>query len=245
MKLSTMLKKLSIPAVGLAVMTLGIVNTSLAAVAATFTVTLPEYNSSMWWYPSGGNVTFGKENIPFNLPSSGNNYWNSYYEPGGRGNSVIDYEIPVNIFGVTEVYTLLDTYWGRSGKSYASLTFNGSLGATYKIDLLGNYDIRDYNQNSFTNAASNVEEVFNNGRGQRLDMQSFILPEVFSNQTLESITLEDRGSGASFQRIFISGLTVESVPKSVPEHDGILGLLAVGALGVITRKWEKVKRTNN
>jgi hypothetical protein len=152
-----------------------------------------------------GNVVLG--GIPFSIPASGNNLWNSD-DVSGQWPHIL--EISAGIYGATDVYTLINTAWGQKGpNSWASIDFIGSGGATYHADLIGNVDIRDYNQHIWTNSINGTStiNVFDNGTGQRFDMQRFVLPQQFKTQTLNSIRLTDSG-GHEFQAIVLTGVTV-------------------------------------
>jgi hypothetical protein len=146
--------------------------------------------------------------------------WNAHVAAlaaGGDVGQTVSVTIPVNQFGVTDAYTLMSTYWGQGGPaSYVSLTFTATNGVAATVPLIGNSDIRDYNQFFWTNSLNNVTsiEVLNNGLGQRVDMQRFALPSAFANETLLSITITDTGA-RNFQRAFISGLTVQ-IPSPAP-----------------------------
>ena len=191
-------------------------------------------------YPTGNLILKG---IPFYIPTSGNNFWNSHYAGGPNPRTL---SIDVNIYGVTEVHTLMNTFWGQPGpNSYAYIIFYGSEGAEYRVDLIGNHHIRDYNECIWTNSidSPNTVEVFRYYYGiidnegcsewQRLDKQVFYLPEEFKHQTLTNILLVDNGAGPEnlpdLQRIFIAGLTV-GVPNyqinvQVTPEDGTGGVV--------------------
>lgn len=185
---------------------------------------------------NGSTLPFGNQNfagVPFAMQGSSdpNTNWAWYANIAANGGSATtSVTIPVGVFGVTDVYSLISTFWGRAGStSYASVTFNGSAGATYTYNLFGNSDVRDYNQNIFTNAINGTTtiEVFNNGSGQRVDRQQFVLPAAFASQTLDTITITDTGA-PQLQRVFLTGLTVESVPAPAGASLIGLGLLAAG-----------------
>lgn len=154
-------------------------------------------------FPSG-SVTLG--GVPFVIPEQGNNYWHSVVAVGPNPRSI---DIPVNRFGVSEVHTLINTYWGVPGPtSYASLEFFGSDGAYFLKELVGNEDIRDFNDFVFTNAINNTTTVNVVSVGpHRLDKQRIALPAAFHNQTLEMVKLNDFGTD-NVQRVFLAGITV-------------------------------------
>ncbi len=182
------------------------------------------YNSRLQdWLPEfgGGNVTLG--GVPFNIPSAGNNVWQSV-DPYSTGPNPRTLTIPVNVFGVDQVNTLINSWWGESVPgTEASIKFSGSAGASYTYNLDGGSDTRDYFAGGFANTinGSTTINVFDTGT-KRIDMQTFMLPQSFWTQTLTSIQLADNGSGwlGSYspveQREYLAGLTVHTAPVAPP-----------------------------
>jgi len=166
------------------------------------------------YFPGGpvGSVTLG--GIPFNILSNAAGFqaWNGYVASQGKDGTV-SLTIPVNIHGATDVYTLINTYWGASG-SYTALVFTGSGGATYTDHLFGGSDIRNWCCGGSINGTSTVN-VFTvhrspiNGAQGFLDMQHVVLPPVFATQTLTSIQVVDSGA-TGVQRTVLDGVTVLS-----------------------------------
>lgn len=201
---------------------------SLAAQALTYSpVALGTYNYNLQGidggFPSGSQTYFG---VPFSIPTTPPNIWHAVSAVGPNPRII---DIPVNIAAVAEVDTLINTFWGTPGTpgdpstSYAYLDFYGSLGAHYTYYLYGNYDIRDYNQNVYTNSinGTTTRNVVLLG-GHRLDMQTIALPPEFATQTLDDITLSDIGADG-FQRAFISGLSVGAAAIPLPSTLLLLG----------------------
>lgn len=159
-------------------------------------------------YPEGNNLILG--DVPFNIPTGGNNIWRA--ELIGSNPQMI--EIKVDAFGVSEIHTLINTWWGQPGpNSYASLEFFGSDGAYFKKDLIGNEDIRDYAQSIWTNNinGTTTTEVVriqpgSYGSHDRLDKQQIELPADFADEILETVRVNDNGA-TNFQRVFLSGVT--------------------------------------
>lgn len=182
-----------------------------------------------------GNQTFG--GVPFDMGGGPNlsDPW-AYYAhlDAGSGPGTVVEAFDINAFGVTNVYTLMSTFWGQPGpNSYISVTFNGSAGATATFNLVGNVDIRDYNFNptwTTTINGTTTTEVFNNGSGQRVDRQQFALPAAFASQTLTQMIITDTGQ-PNFQRMFMTGLTVEVVPAPAG-----LALLGMGLAAAARRR---------
>jgi hypothetical protein len=115
------------------------------------------------------------------------------------------------------------------------LLFTGTNEASYQFDLVGNSDIRDYNNDGWTNninGTTTINVVSLSGGQHRLDMQTITLPGSFLGQTLLSIDLVDNGPG--FQRTIPSGVTVGSSAVPLP---GTLGLLSSGRYGLMVAGW--------
>jgi VCBS repeat-containing protein len=178
------------------------------------------------YFPNGpvGQVALG--GVPFDITSNNAGFqaWNAWTAAGG-GNQEETITIPVGIFGVTAVDTLINTYWALPGpNSVASLVFTGSAGATYTLHLFGGSDIRGWNGTGGPINGISTVNVFSEPSGFTgnigvLDMQSIVLPPEFATQTLTTIQLVD--DGASFiQRTILDGVTVESVNPAVPDRAG-------------------------
>lgn len=192
---------------------------------ANFTWVAPETDpdgARGTYFPGGpvGSVTLG--GIPFNIRSNAAGFqaWNGY-EASGGGAGTVSITTPVNIYGATDVYTLINTYWGSSGPaSYTALVFTGSGGARYTDHLVGNSNIRGWccvgsiNGTSTTNVYSVAQSPINGAQGF-LDMQHIVLPPIFATQTLTSIKVVDSGA-TGVQRTVLDGVTVQSSPIITP-----------------------------
>jgi hypothetical protein len=113
--------------------------------------------------------------------------------------------------------------WGWAGPdAYLYITFTGSGGATETVPLVGDVRVRDYNNDGNTNTINNTStvQVWDNGLGQRLDRQEFLLPAAFSTQILTSVTITDtgnEGSGTNGSRAVLAALTVSTCHAYVAE----------------------------
>ncbi len=207
---------------------------SLAQAALTYTTVSYTYNGFNQErdpnYPQG-NVTLG--GIPFDIPvyPDNNNTWDSIN--GGSGTMVL--EIPLSIYGVEEVHTLINNSWGMTGGPYAWLEFWGSGGAYYKKDLYGNVDIRDWFDGEFTNSINNTTTTNVYSGDGRTDKQQITLPVDFEDEYLTLIKLTDVGSQDN-QRTFLYGVTVGANPVPLP---GGLLLLGSGLMGFIAYRRRK------
>jgi len=152
----------------------------------------------------------------------------------------------VNVYGATGVHTLINTWCGEPGPNcYAWLVFIGSDGAEYTKNLIGNVDIRDYNDDGFTNyingaTTTNVFWIPVNGysgRPGRLDEQSIALPSAFATQTLTTILLFDNGDSfgsVNIPHVILDGVTVSAIPE--PSTLVLLAAGAIGLLGYVRRR---------
>ena len=168
-------------------------------------------------YPTG-NQNFG--GIPFAIPIGPNNYWEGA-AAANFGSGTVSLTIPIGVPGVTSVFTLLNSMWGHAGpQAYLFVTFNGSNGATATQPLVGNVNVRDYNNDGNTNTINNTAtvQVWDNGLGQRLDRQEYILPAAFASQVLTSVTITDTGNqGQGNSRAVFSAITVSTCHAYVTE----------------------------
>lgn len=189
-------------------------------------------------YPEGAQNWGG---VPWDIVSGGNNTWYSRRVSGANPRQVT---IPINVSGVTNVYTLMNTWQGTTNQSlFVELAFTGSEGATFTTTFFGGVHIRDWFQGIYTNNVTSPDttaNVFsinvgpNGGTGtSRLDMQRIDLPAVFASQTLTSMTIRDFGAdpqGTFGQRSFLYGLTV-----AIPSPSGA-ALLGLGGLVAVRRR---------
>ena len=221
--------------------------TSTAALASTYTtVNLPTLNTNITTYDDGSaydplftgsstNHTLG--GIPFTLQSgNGNNAFIGALD----GTSSLD--MPVDINDATTIYTLINTGWGEYGSDVGSLTFTGSGGASYTVQLVEGNNVRDHFYGAFVNTTSDPstkEAVWgiNTPGNAHLDMQAFKLPSQFYGQTLTDIVFNTFG-GYPQGDPFIVGATVASGPVSATPLPGSLSLMlpALGLMGIMLRR---------
>jgi hypothetical protein len=175
------------------------------------------YQPTSAGYPEGP-VTLG--GIPFNIQTAGgNNAWNAEAVAGPYPHVL---SIPLNIYGATNAYTLINTFYGTPGPaSYVTLEFFGTGGAYYRKDLIGGVDVRDHFNAFWTNTINNTTtvNVYSSGGGflseSRLDMQILDLPSTFQNQYLTEFRLTSTG-GVLISDASIQGLTVQTTAVPAP-----------------------------
>lgn len=212
------------------------------AIAGTFTaLTLPTLTSDIrtWTDGSAYNPLFPSSSptfagVPFQFQSDINN--NTIFFGGTLANPAADtLDIPVNQYGVGTVYTLINTAYGSLGADVGSITFNGTGGLTYTVELVEGVNVRDHFYGGFVNTISDpsaTEAVFgvSTPGNAHFDMQTFTLPSQFSTATLTDIeffSVTDESGG----KPFLAAATVLAVPE--PATYGMLfGLGAATLAGV-------------
>ncbi len=175
-----------------------------------------------------GDVTLG--GVPFSIPNTQLNGWSSgdgKGESGGNDGTWV-LNIDVDKFGVSDVYTLINTFWGTTSGGRMSVEFFGSDGAYLKKELVGGSDTRDWNLYSAfpttinNTTTTNVVSIPNgrDGNPDVMDMQHFVLPDDFKDETLASVRITDnRTTGVHSGLLW--GITVKAVNEEcdVPVSD--------------------------
>jgi hypothetical protein len=149
------------------------------------------------------------QNVPFLMPAGPKRFWRGSVA-SDNGARPVSLTIPVNRASVSTAYFLLNTEWGQPGpQNYLALEFNGDHLARFEKKLVGGVDVRDYHNGTWLNTINETttRSVFDNGRGERIDLVEVPLPAEFQGRTLESITLRDTGR-PNFERAILWAVTV-------------------------------------
>ena len=64
--------------------------------------------------------------------------------------------ISVGVYGVTDVYTLINGFAPTANQTGATVTFTGSAGATQTFTLVNGTDVRDFYQGNFANTINAI-----------------------------------------------------------------------------------------
>jgi hypothetical protein len=246
-------------AISLGTVVLGFASSAMAAGGFT-TLTLPTLTADIrtWTdgsaynplFPASGTIVQPLGGVPFQLQTDAND--NTVFYGGNLQSPTPDsLTIPVGVFGVTKAYTLINTAFGALGANVGSVTFDGSAGDIFTVDLIEGSNVRDHYNGSFVNTTSDpttLEAVFGDPSPghAHLDMQTFTLPSNFAAETLTDIVFNSSGDGNPGDgKPFIAGATVFSGPSAVPENGQycfFLGLLAVGAFKFCVSRREATAR---
>ena len=186
-----------------------------------------------------GEQTFN--GVKFNLRSeNGKEAWQY------TGNKSGTLKVTANLYGVTEVHTLINSMWGSKGSNLGSISFVGKQ-ETYKVDLIAGVLVRDHynNPSGFTDElsaldrtdlASYVREAVPcsaNKGNVRLDMQTFVLPASFATDMLVSIDFTFKDLGNPDGRPFLAGVSANSTnPVPIPAAAWLLGSGLLGLIGL-------------
>jgi hypothetical protein len=166
------------------------------------------------WF--NGTHTLG--GIPFQLQTDAdgdNVFWGTDLNLANYvGPSSLTLTLTTNLYGATEIYTLINTAWGSAGSNVGSVSFNASNGDSYTVQLVEGVNVRDHYNGSFVNTVSSTS-VTKNVIGSdtlgtaHLDMQRFTLPASFATETLTGIVFTSSG-GATTGLPFLAGLTAKA-----------------------------------
>jgi hypothetical protein len=134
-----------------------------------------------------------------------------------------------NVVAPAAVYTLINSAFGAFGATNATIEFVGANGANAVFNIVQGDNIRDHINNVFNNVAVNV--VPTEFGADRLDRQTFVLPNDFAADTLTKIVFTAVDSGNPQGQAFLAAVTV----ATVPEPHSLL-LLSTCALGILSAR---------
>ncbi len=215
-----------------------------AGMAASVSVDLSSVANGSWCN-AGGLVMFGCSSLPtglqtyngesFNIAGGNGSPYNAWFSSVAAGNArgTTSVTIQANVTNATSVKTLMNTFWGQSGTSYDTITFNGSKGS-FSESLTGNNSLRDYNNWVWTNSISQPTTVAWTDTNQRFDEQTFSLGN-YAGENLTSVTITDWGN-EYFSRAFLAALTVDTAGTTsgatVTPEPSYLAFVGASLLGV-------------
>ncbi|NBP58248.1 LamG domain-containing protein, partial [bacterium] len=111
-----------------------------------------------WLADDGFNVPSGSLDlggVPFFIGSGGTG-WTADRHPGANPRTC---NVPVNFNGCSEIFFLLNTFFGSFGTPLAEIKLFFSDGTQLSKSLQGNVDIRDYTEGFYTNTINNTTTV--------------------------------------------------------------------------------------
>jgi hypothetical protein len=210
----------------------GLFAAATAAGAQTYTtLELPALNTDIRTWSDGGayvpliGTTQTWNGVPFALTADASGHTAFL-------NGVLD--IPVDVFGVTKAYTIINSAYGSYGAYNGSVEFFGETGY-FKVDLVQGVNVRDHYNGWYNNVIDGVNAVpaFSSSGGARLDQQIYLLPASFADEKLVSIRFTGLDSGGI---PFIAAATVAAVPEPATAVLFALGALALAATEVRRRR---------
>jgi hypothetical protein len=165
--------------------------------------------------------------------------------PGGNSS----FTITTSISRATTVYTLMNSAWGQSGANVGSIEFVGSGGENIAFQIVEGTNIRDHFNGGFNNSASNIvvnpflNGVQNANGPDRLDMQTFVLPASFANDTLTQIIFNGSNAGEPQGQPFLAAATVETAaPVTAAPEPSTIALLGTAGVPFAGYYWRRRKQ---
>ena len=171
--------------------------------SSKFNFNLSTYNTSNFANFASGSQTF--DSIPFYFYPWAKtlNGWNATFD---SSNNPIVLKLLTSGKRISALDLVANTYWGNPTTSLLKVQF-WSLGKiVFQKELIGNIDIRDYEETVWTNVINNTSTVnIWSSNIIRLDKIKIQLPQKFN---VDSILVVDNG-GQALQRVFVMAATVE------------------------------------
>jgi hypothetical protein len=205
-------------------------------ISALVNADVTTYSSGDLYPQNGGPLTVG--GVGFNLATIGPDSHTAVIQ---TSDTVASVTIPVGEFGITTVYTLINSIFGIDDSHIGTLEFfrSGSL-TPFTYDLFEGTNVRDHFQDGFVNTVSDptvVSQVYTgHGNEVRFDRQTINLPVDFSSDTLVSVVLTNLNVGfAGAGQPFLAAITTSTDASTVPVPAALplfaSGLAALAILG--------------
>ncbi len=132
--------------------------------------------------------------------------------------------VPVGVFGVAEVYTLINSTRGIFGQSNGRVEIHGSGGLIQTMMLTQGTNIRDHFNGNFNNIANGLNGSISYTSGVRFDQQKIVLNSAFHTATLTEIRFIGENNAGNNGTPMLQSLTVNVVPE--PATMTALGAMA-------------------
>lgn len=120
--------------------------------------------------------------------------------------------VPINLFGIHEVYTIINTGYGVFGQGNGQVEVHGSGGLLQTVPLTQGNNIRDHYNGNYVNVAPNVNGTIYYGSGVRFDQQKIVLNPAFHSAILTEIRFVGQNNGGFNGRPFLQSLTLVQGP---------------------------------
>lgn len=142
--------------------------------------------------------------------------------------------ITINEFGISEVYTLINSTQGVTGQLNGRIEIVGSGGLLQTVFLTQGDNIRDHFNGSWNNNAPNLNGSLSYQTGVRFDQQKIVLDTAFHTATLTEIRFIGENNFGGNGSPMLQSLTLEAVPEP-----GTMIALATGVTLLLRRKVKK------
>jgi hypothetical protein len=170
-----------------------------------------------------------------------------FVQVSGNATTELQFASGLTLAANPVVDALVNTAFGEAGSVNANFTFTNNLGQEAAFSLVGNQTVRDYNESLFTNSLqgfnsdTSLGQVtamnwWNDGNsGQRLDVQSFVLPSSWSGTNLVNLSIND--PNAVGDNILLSAVDVSTLAPLPEPAVGVLVFVGLAAVYVVRKIW--------
>lgn len=172
--------------------------------------------------PSGGTVTVGGIDHQLAVTTSNRTGSMSFVNETRT--------VPINVFGVSEVYTLINSTVGAFGQLNGQVEVHGSGGLVQTLTLIQGDNIRDHFNGNFNNVAPNLNSSLAYPTGVRFDQQRIVLDPTFHTATLTEIRFVGQNNFGNNGNPMLQSLSLRLVPEPAS-----LAIVAAGLAGLLRR----------
>jgi len=142
--------------------------------------------------------------------------------------------VPINLFGMAEVYTLINSAQGIVNQHNGLIEIHGSGGLLQTVNLTQGINVRDHFNGNWNNIATGLNGSVGYQTGVRFDQQKIVLNSAFHNATLTEIRFIGQNNTGGNGSPMLQSLTIAAVPE--PATMVVLGAAGLAVLRRRNRK---------
>lgn len=136
--------------------------------------------------------------------------------------------VPINLTGIAEIYTLINSANGINGQLNGVIEIHGTNNLVQTVTLTQGINIRDHFNGNWNNVATGLNGTVSYQTGVRFDQQKIVLDPLFHGETVTEIRFIGQNNNGGNGSPMLQSLTVVPVPE--PATMVVLGLAGLAAL---------------